>query len=186
MGSLNFNAADHVPVAGDFEPVPAGCYACTIQEAEWVDSDTAGRGIKLKLEVDASVHPDIGARCFFDRLWINNPKPAKPGKRSGREIANGMLSSICHAINRLELDEPDDLLGGMLAVSVKVRPATEQYPADNEVTGYKPYDKATGPAPVPGSKPMQMPKPSGKANAAAKPAPAAAANSGGRKPWGQK
>ncbi|MCA8950097.1 MAG: DUF669 domain-containing protein [Planctomycetes bacterium] len=183
MGSLNFNAEEHVP-NNSFEPIPPGTYACTVVEAEWVESDSAGRGIKLKLEVDANVHPEIGNRSIFDRLWINHPSPAKPGKRSTAQIAISSLSSLCHASGRMQLDEPDDLLGAEVAVKVKIKPATEQYEAGNDVVAYKPVDKATGAiaAATKAAKPTVA-----KANGgAAKPTAAAKAAPAGRKPWGAK
>lgn len=146
MGNLNFDATQVAPAAA-FDPLPDAWYFMRIIEAEMAtgNSEDAGEMLKLRLEIDDSHHPDYANRSVFDRLCINH------ANQQPREIAQRTLSSIAHAIGKMQISDSEELLGQRLRVKVRAVPArTDQktgksYDASNEVKGYK---SADGDAPV--------------------------------------
>ncbi len=142
---------------GDFPPIPAGEYTVSIASAELTPTkDGSGQCIKLKLNVIAPTHQ---GRVLFSNLNIRN-QSAK-----AEEIGLQQLGSILRAINLAEIEDTDQLIGGVMDVKVTIKAATDQYPAGNEVKAYKPL---SGAAPA---KPQQ---------AAAQPQQAAAP---AKRPW---
>ncbi len=138
MGNLNFDATKVAPATA-FTPLPDGWYDMVIIEAEMAPSEKAGEMLKLRLEIDETKHPAMHGRSVFDRLCLNHPT-----SQQAREIAQRTLSSICHAIGRLQTSDTDELLGQRVKVRVRATPertdaATgKTYDAGNEVRGYKP------------------------------------------------
>lgn len=159
-----FDPTQHEPTA-EFEPIPAGWYAMRILSTEVKATKSgAGKYLELQLEVDSAHHPNIGARRVFDRLNLWNPNAAAV------DIANRTLSAICYALGLKSLEDTDQLCGQLLAVQVKVREATAEYAANNEVKLYDALDNRitkSGAAPAAPA-------------ATAQPSPAA---SEGKPPW---
>ena len=77
------------------------------------------------------------------------------------------LGNLMRAIGLARVTDTDQLIGGSLSIKLDVRPATEQYAAQNEVRGYK---AITGSAPT-----FAAPAASPAASAPASAAPAKAA-----------
>lgn len=154
MGNLNFDASGIAPTTS-FDPLPDGWYAMRIIESEMTGSDKAGDMLKLRLEIDESVHPEFANRSVFDRLCLNHPTSTQ-----AREIAQRTLSAICHSIGKLQISDTEELLGQSVRVKVKAMPARtdatsgKSYDASNEVRGYKAIDeKVEAPAAAPAAKP---------------------------------
>jgi hypothetical protein len=135
-----FFDASEVEPQKPFDPVPPGWYAVTIVGAEEIESEKAGAMLKLTYEIDGQQHIEFAGRNLFSNLCLNHPT-----SQQAAEIARRSLSSICHAIGKMQLMQVEDLLGGSLRVKVKVTPPREgkdgkQYDASNEISGYKPID----------------------------------------------
>lgn len=128
MATLQFNATNIDPTTS-FDPLPAGDYHVIITESE-VKPTKAGDGqyLQLKLEVQSG---EFAGRTLFDRLnlWNNN--------RQAQEIAQRTLSQICHAVGVLQVNDSQELHHKPLVASVKVKPASGNYDASNEIKGYK-------------------------------------------------
>jgi hypothetical protein len=101
--------------------------------------DTAnGAGQYLWLELDILDGPHQG-RKFWDRLNIVNPNS------QAVEIAQRQLSALCHATGRLNISDSNDLHFIPVIATVRVRPASGQYDASNEIRGYESAANATAP-----------------------------------------
>ena len=152
---------------GDFSPIPAGDYTCTVKDAEVkATNDGTGQYIKLRMDVTGPTHT---GRVIFANINIRNKSEA------AESIGRGQLRSIMGALGLASLSDTDQLIGGHLAIKVAVRDMRTDdktgkiYLASNEVKAFK----AVGGA-MPSAAPA-MPK------AAAPAAPAKAAP-----PWAKK
>jgi hypothetical protein len=136
MGNLNFDASEVAPFTDNFEPIPANWYQMQVVEAEMTlgKSPDAGEMLKLQLQVDAEAHMKYAGRRVFSYLCINHKG------NSVRNIARRQLSSIAHALGEKVLDDTDQLVGQMLLVRLKVRPAANGYDASNDAAGYAAID----------------------------------------------
>ena len=72
------------------------------------------------------------------------------------------------AIGLARLTDTDQLIGGNLSIKLDIRPATEQYAAQNEVRGFRAIS-ASAPAQSASHQPPPGPKPSAPAAKAAPP-----------------
>jgi hypothetical protein len=167
MGNLNFDASGIAPTTA-FDPLPNGWYAMRIIESDMVASEKAGNMLKLRLEIDESVHPEFANRSVFTNLCLNHPTSDK-----AREIAQRTLSAICHSIGKLQISDTEELLGQSLRVKVKAVPARtdpttgKNYDAGNEVGGFKALSEEVA---TPPAAPAQAAKPAAPAAAPARPA----------------
>jgi hypothetical protein len=139
MGNINFDASKVAPNEVP-PPMPTGWYVMRIIGAE-MDNENASAGEMLKLEheIDEQVHPEFHGRKAYANLCL-----AHPTSQQAREIAQGTLSAICHAIGKIHITDTEQLLGGRLQVRlVAVGPqerAGRTFDARNEVKGYKPVE----------------------------------------------
>lgn len=152
MSQLNFDASNVEP-AGNFEPVPAGWYTGRIVNSEMRPTQK-GDGSYLNLEIEL-LDEGYAGRRVFDRLNLDNPNP------TAVEIAYQQLSAICHATGVVQVQQSEQLHNIPMAVKVTVRPATEQYDANNDVKGYKALEGGGAPPqqPAPQQPPQQQPQP---------------------------
>lgn len=147
MAGLNFNAATVAP-SETFEPLPAGWYAMMIDQSEMKPTkDGSGSYLECRLTV---VEGQYVNRKVFIRLNLNNKS------QQAQEIAYRELSAICHATGVMQVNDSAQLHAIPMKVKLKVRAATAQYEATNEVSGYKNVNDPTavnpaGAAPVPGT-----------------------------------
>lgn len=126
---LNFNAAEVDP-SSSFDPVPAGVYTAEITESE-EKMNKAGTGTYLQLTFRITEGDHTG-RMIWDRLNLKNDN------QDAVAIARANLSAICRAVNELNLEDSSQLHGKPMKIKVKVRPATEQWDASNEISAYMP------------------------------------------------
>lgn len=128
MASIQFNAANIAP-SQVFAPLPAGDYNAIITESEVKPTkDGQGQYLQIKLQVQGG---EFSGRTLFDRLnlWNNN--------QQAQEIAQRALSAICHAVGVLQVGDSQELHNRPLIATVKVKPASGNYEANNEIKGYK-------------------------------------------------
>ena len=135
MANINFDANEVAPdQVSNFEPIPDGWYEASIVSAEMLHGSKpdAGEMLKLQVEINGNEHPQYSRRREFTYLCINHKRDTP------RNIAQRHLSSICHAIKQLELDDTDQLLGESLQVRLKLRPASNGYEAGNDIAQFAP------------------------------------------------
>ena len=111
--------------------------------------------------------PTHQGRVVFGNLNIKN------ASAKAEEIGRQQLGELMRAIGLARVTDTDQLIGGVLQIKLDVRAATEQYPAQNEVKGFK---AITGSAPS-----FAAPSASPAASA-----PAAAAPAKATPPWAKK
>ena len=137
MANLSFNAANVSPSVV-YAPLPAGDYQAIITESETkATKDGQGQYLQLKLQIQGG---EFAGRVLFDRLnlWNNN--------QQAQEIAQRALSAICHAVGILQVGDSQELHNRPLIATVKVKPASGNYEANNEIKGYKAAQLAAAPA----------------------------------------
>ena len=137
MDLSGFNAENVEPNAPR-DPIPAGWYKAVIEATEEKPTKAqTGSYLQLTIQVIEGEH---AGRKITDRLNLNNPNA------TAVEIAQRTLSSICRAVGVMTPRDSADLMDKPMMVKVKVKPASGDYSASNEVDDYAPPDKAAAPA----------------------------------------
>ena len=114
---------------GNYDPLPAGWYDTTISAAEVKPTkDGSGQYIKVKYQITGPTH---SGRIVFGNINVRN------ASQKAEEIGRQQLGELMRALNIPRLTDTDQLIGGMLAIKLDIRAATEQYAAQNEVRGFK-------------------------------------------------
>lgn len=129
MSELNFNARNVEPDTGKPDPVPAGWYNVIVDETDLKPtSDALGARLATRYSI---IDGQYAGRKIFGGFNIKNSNPV------AQEIAYKQLSALAHAVGVLDVKTSEMLHNIPLMVKVKVKPATEQYEASNEVTMFK-------------------------------------------------
>lgn len=129
MAGFSFNAATVEPSEA-FVVYPAGWYKGQIDQSE-MKATRDGKGRYLELRVSLIDGKYNGKKAFI-RLNVEN------ANAETREYAFKDLSAICHAIGVMQFEDTQQLHGRPLLIKVKVRPASGDYEASNDVNGFKP------------------------------------------------
>lgn len=157
--------ANDLPQGNTYEPLPPGWYTATITAADLKHTkDGSGQYINVRYDITGPSHQ---GRVVFGRLNIRN------ASARAEEIGRQQLGELMRAIGLARITDTDQLIGGVLSIKLDVRPATEQYAAQNEVKGFK---AITGSAPT-----FAAPAASPAASA-----PAAAAPAKATPPWAKR
>ena len=135
---LNGFNAENVEPNAPRDPIPAGWYKAVIEATEEKPTKAqTGSYLQLTIQVIEGEH---AGRKVIDRLNLNNPNA------TAVEIAQRTLSSICRAVGVMTPRDSADLMDKPMMVKVKVKPASGEYSASNEVDDYAAPDKAAAPA----------------------------------------
>lgn len=136
MATLNFDANAIQPDTS-FDPIPAGWYNAIIDESEMKPTrDGSGAYLALRFNI---IDGQYAGRKVFTRLNLRNQNPV------AQDIAQKQLSSICHAVNVLNVQDSSQLHALPLQIRVKVtNDPTGQYEPSNEISGYKAIAAANG------------------------------------------
>jgi len=127
--------ADQYEPKEDFEPLPAGEYPVSIDEAELKTTKAGtGRYVRLALTV---IGEQYAGRKIFANINIKNPN------QQAEEIGQRDLAAIAIAVDLMAVQDTTDLLGKQMIVKVKVKPGDGQYGPSNEVRAYKPLNGTT-------------------------------------------
>ncbi len=122
---------------GNFEPLPAGWYTCTISQAELKDTKAGGgQYIKLRYDITGPTHQ---GRVVFGNLNIKNANP------KAEEIGRQQLGEVMRAIGLAKVTDTDQLIGGQLSIKLEIK-QDAQYGASNEVKGYKSLSGSVAPS----------------------------------------
>ena len=123
-----------------FDVLPAGTYRAQIVESDMrVTRDGMGQYLWLMLDILDGQHQ---GRKVFDQLNLVNVNPKTV------EIAKRTLSAICHAINRLEIVDSEELHLIPMTISVTVEPPKNGYGERNRIRYLSPK-KNEAPTPAP-------------------------------------
>lgn len=156
MALLNqtFNATD-LPQGndGDFQPLPAGWYSVTVNDAE-IRTTKAGNGQYIAVRYDVT-GPTHEGRVVFGNINISNPNP------KAEEIGHQQLGQLMRAIGLTQVSDTDQLIGGSLEIKLAIR-KSEEYGDSNDVKGFKAIAGSSAPrqqpsAPASQSAPTQRP-----------------------------
>ncbi len=155
LSGYNFNAEEVEP-SSSFDPIPAGWYQAIISSSEMkATRDGYGEYLSLTLQV---IEGQYENRLVFARLNLKNANDKTV------DIARKDLAAICRAVGVMSPQASEELHDKPLMIKVKVRAASGEYDASNDVAGYKaveganltppPPPKAATPA-APAKKPWQ-------------------------------
>lgn len=115
-----------------FAPIAEDWYLAEIVKSEVKSTkDKKGKYIALVFKTDED-GPNPGYRLFAN-LNIVNPS------ETAVKIARADLKAICEAVGHEgELEDTEDLHNIPMMIKVTLKPETSQWPAKNEIKGYKP------------------------------------------------
>tara|TARA_R110000868_G_scaffold150554_3_gene373860 strand:+ start:695 stop:1186 length:492 start_codon:yes stop_codon:yes gene_type:complete len=123
--------------AGNFEPLPAGWYTCTISQAE-LKATKAGDGQYIKLRYDIT-GPTHQGRVVFGNLNIKN------ANAKAEEIGRQHLGEIMRAIGLAKVTDTDQLIGGQIAIKLGIKP-DKGFGASNDAKGFKSVSGSVAPS----------------------------------------
>ncbi len=149
LSGYNFNAEEVEP-SSSFDPIPAGWYQAIISNSELkATRDGYGEYLSLTLQV---IEGQYENRLVFARLNLKNAND------KAVDIARKDLAAICRAVGVMSPQASEELHDIPLMIKVKVRPASGDYEASNDIGGYKAVEGANlTPAPKAASKPQTPP-----------------------------
>ena len=141
MAQFQFSTAGIEPASAPQErqPLPEGTYKAVITDSE-MRATRAGTGHYLNFtwEITSGEHK---GRKVWANYNVDNPN------EKAVEIAKRDLASVCTAMGKDGFADSQDLHFHEIEVLVKVREASNGYPASNEIRGYSaPASSATAPA----------------------------------------
>ena len=149
LSAYNFNAEEVEP-SSSFDPIPAGWYQAIISNSEMkATRDGYGEYLSLTLQI---IDGQYENRLVFARLNLKNAND------KAVDIARKDLAAICRAVGVMSPQASEELHDIPLMIKVKVRPASGDYEASNDIGGYKAVEGANlTPAPKAASKPQTPP-----------------------------
>lgn len=133
MALLNFDASTVKPQQ-PMEVIPAGTYNAAMTASAMVPTkDGAGAYLACEFTI---LDGDHKGRKVFTNLNLQNANPM------AMQIAYEALSAICHATGVIQCADSAMLHDRPLQIVVKIKPATGEYDAKNEIKGYKAMTQA--------------------------------------------
>lgn len=113
-----------------FAPLPDGWYIAEITKSEVKSTkDKKGKYLMLCFKI---IDGEYAGRMIFTNLNIVNDN------ETAVKIARSDLKAICNAAGiQGELEDSVDVHNIPMAIKVKLKPETPQWPAKNEIKGYK-------------------------------------------------
>lgn len=143
LSSYNFDASTIEP-SNSYDPIPAGWYQAIISNSEMKPTrDGYGEYLSLTLQV---IEGQYANRLVFARLNLKNAND------KAVDIAKKDLAAICRAVGVMSPQSSEELHDKPLMIKVKVRPASGEYDASNDVGGYKGVDVNDAPIVTPQQK----------------------------------
>jgi hypothetical protein len=121
----------------EFKPLKAGWYPAELVKSELKSTkDKKGKYLSFQFKVteDANGESSEGRFVFTNLNIVNSNETAV-------KIAHSDLKAICEAVGHEgELEDTVDLHNIPLMIKVSYKPETPDWPAKNEIKGYKAYD----------------------------------------------
>lgn len=120
---------DELPKSNGYDLIPAGWYRAMIYDAE-LRNTKSGTGTYINMRFDITDQTCNG-KVVFANINIKNDNA------KAEEIARQQLGDIMRAIGLTQLSSTDQLVGRDLMIKVTIKPETDDFPARNEIKGYK-------------------------------------------------
>lgn len=121
----------------EFKPLKAGWYPAELVKSELKSTkDKKGKYLSFQFKVteDANDESSEGRFVFTNLNIVNSNETAV-------KIAHSDLKAICEAVgHKGELEDTVDLHNIPLMIKVSYKPETPDWPAKNEIKGFKAYD----------------------------------------------
>lgn len=121
----------------ELKPLKAGWYPAELVKSELkTTKDKKGKYLSFQFKVteDANDESSEGRFVFTNLNIVNSNETAV-------KIAHSDLKAICEAVGHEgELEDTVDLHNIPLMIKVSYKPETPDWPAKNEIKGYKAYD----------------------------------------------
>jgi len=159
MATINMDFTS-VPQSDSFDPLPAGWYNAMMDQSE-MKPTKSGTGMYLETRFNILDGQYVGRKVFF-RFNLQNENPV------AQEIGWKQLSSLAHSCGRVQVGDSQELHGLPVKIKVKLKVASGDYEASNEITAFKNINEVTAPAGAAPAAPAWAPQPA----AAVAPAPA--------------
>ena len=121
----------------EFKPLKAGWYPAELVKSELkTTKDKKGKYLSFQFKVTEDANDESSeGRFVFTNLNIVN------ANETAVKIAHSDLKAICEAVGHEgELEDTVDLHNIPLMIKVYYKPETPDWPAKNEIKGYKAYD----------------------------------------------
>ena len=128
MASLNFDSTKHAPQQ-EFQPIPDDTMVDLMIVESELKPTSKGDGVRLVLVMQVQGGP-YANRKIFTGLNIQNPNP------TAVELAYSELSAICHVTGVPQPQDSQQLHGIPFKGKIKLRPASGDYGASNEIKAY--------------------------------------------------
>jgi len=113
----------------DFEVIPAGTYTAMINKSEMKEN-------KQKTGSFLNLHFKVTEGKFKDRMVFINLNLIHPNEQAV-QIARKTLTSICKACGLVSIEETEELHGIEMEIKVTVKAESANFPASNEIKGFK-------------------------------------------------
>ena len=123
--------------SNEFDVIPAGWYPAELVKSELkTTKDKKGKYLSFQFKVTEDANDESSeGRFVFTNLNIVN------ANETAVKIAHSDLKAICEAVGHEgELEDTVDLHNIPLMIKVSYKPETPDWPAKNEIKGYKAYD----------------------------------------------
>ena len=147
MAEINFDASAVEP-SQPSGPIPAGSYLAQIIESD-VKLLKSGNGTGVALTFQVLDGEFKGRRVWTNiNVQHNNPEAQRIGQQQ--------LSTLCRALNVMQLKSTEQLHNQPLKIRVKIR-VDAQYGDKNEISGYEAATQVGRPAFMPSAE-QQAPK----------------------------
>ncbi|WP_288075044.1 DUF669 domain-containing protein [Pseudomonas sp.] len=123
-----FFDATNIDTSSQFDAIPAGDYEAMVTGSAMKSTrDGTGQYLELTVEIQSG---QFQGRRLWDRLNLQNRNP------KAVEIAQKQLAQLCHAINVLQVQSPEQLHNRPFIVKVTAKNDPERG-MTNEIKGYK-------------------------------------------------
>jgi hypothetical protein len=132
MAKVQFDASNIAPSSTGFDPIPPGWYATRIVKSEMKETK-ARDGHYLSCEAVITRGPFEGRRVF-PRFNLDNKNP------KAVQIAESQFADLVRACGKIAIDDSEELHGIEHMSKIKIKPASGDYEAGNEVVGFKAID----------------------------------------------
>lgn len=136
MVQINHNTAEK-PAETPFDPLPPGEYVVVLDKAERKELKDAAKGARLACEFTVIEGEREGRKLFTSfNLWYRDPNDEEKGEKTKR-IAEAQFSSLINACGLIAIGDTDELIGIPVVAVVKVRPASGNFEAQNEIKTFR-------------------------------------------------
>lgn len=126
---INFDANTVAPDQGAQDAIPAGWYNVLIDQSDVKPTkDGTGHFLEMRHKVMDGAY---AGKYVYARLNLRNANP------TAQEIGYKQLSAVCHAVGVLQVQDSAQLHNIPLKIKVKLRAASGEYEASNEISSWK-------------------------------------------------